>query len=104
MACGDYGGDLGNALIQGQFRDAFTCAFINDVGGQVWPLMFVGGIMLSIGIYTRSPVMVFIVLIVLGPLTVATLPPAASAAVNVVAMVAIPAVGYLVYSRIRRMN
>jgi hypothetical protein len=43
-------------------------------------------------------------LIVLGPLMVATLTARASAVVNVIAMMALPTVGYTVYSRIQIMN
>lgn len=104
MACGDHGGDLGQAAMEGAFRDAVTCAYINDVGVQVWPLIVVGAILAAVFIYTRSAIPVFLMMVVLGPLMVATLPAAASAAVNVLAMMAIPAVGYLVYSRVQTMN
>lgn len=101
MACGDHGGDLATALAEGAFRDAITCAYIGDVGPLVWPMIVLGVPLLGIFIRTRSPIIPAVFVLLFAPIFVANQPAGAARIVMVLLLFGIPAVGLLLYYRIK---
>lgn len=104
MPCGDYGGELIKAVSGGNFQDAVTCAFINDLGPHVWPLMFAGAFIIGAFALTRSPVPPLVLMLIMGPFIVATLPGVAANLLAIGGLFSVPAVMLLIYTRVKHVR
>lgn len=102
MACGDYGAGLLGAVSQAKPQDFVTCSYINTVGQWIWPLMVVGALMAGTFAATRSVVPPIILMLLLGPFMIATLPGAGANILVVGALFVIPAVLFLAFLRFKQ--
>lgn len=101
MPCTDYG-DVLHTVSQGAAQDFVTCAYINDVGGFVWPLFVVGALMAGTFAATRSPVPPVILMLLLGPFLVATLPGTGANLLGIAGLFVVPVVLFLMYLRFKQ--
>lgn len=102
MACGDYGADLLGTVSSGAAQDFVTCSYINDLGIWLWPAFVVGALMAGTFAATRSAVPPIILMLVLGPFIVATLPGAGANLLGIGGLFVIPAVLFLLFLRFKQ--
>lgn len=101
MGCGDYS-EVIDSVSQGAAQDFVTCAYINDLGVYVWPLIIIGALMAGAFAATRSPVPPIILMLLLGPLFVATLPGAGANLLALSGIFTIPSVLFLTFLRFKQ--
>lgn len=102
MACGDYGGELIGAVTSANAQDFVTCSFISDLGVWLWPLFVIGALMAGAFAATRSIVPPVILMLILGPFVVATLPSAGANLLAIGGLFSIPAVLFLLFLRFKQ--
>lgn len=104
MPCGDYGGEVIKTVSGGNAQDFVSCAFINDVGPWVWPLFFAGAFIVGAFALTRSPVPPLILMLIMGPFIVATMPAAGANLLAIGGLFSVPAVMLLIYARTKNVR
>lgn len=109
MACTDYAS--GDALIgsvsSANAQDFVTCAFIGTQAGDglgvwLWPTFVIGALMAGTFAATRSMVPPIILMLVLGPFVVATLPSAGANLLAIGGLMVVPSVLFLLFLRFKQ--
>jgi hypothetical protein len=97
--CGEYSDSLIDAWLSGDYLDAFSCVYEEQLGAVTFGAMLYGSLMVSLYIRTQSFVLPMVVSILGGTIAVSMLPAAYLQVLGMALLLGLSVAAYLLYRK-----